>query len=155
MKKTSVLKKPKRVPDPYGGDDIEMVSEYVDVGDFIKFMVTYDDDIEDSKIIKYFGTNFGLLYKQLKHVVWSTCYFNPNGRVKKELCKLFNISDQMYEEHLRQYRRLNIMKKIEANTYMINPMKFFVGDYNVHIECCKQYDREVDSSFNKKGGSDA
>lgn len=150
MKKTNVIHKPRRWVDEHGEERFEMCDPYVEIGDFIKFMITYDDDIEDSKVLRHFGTSFSLFYKLLKHVVWDTCYVYPVGRVKKDICAYLGIKAAMFEEHLRRYRKIGIMKKIDDGTYMINPTKFYMGDFNKHIDCCKKYSQETDGGVNGK-----
>lgn len=158
MEKTKTISnfKKETVVDKDSGElhEVRLDTKSVEMGDFIKFQVTFDDDIEDGEILKYFGTSFSLFYKLLRYVSWATCYVSPVGRIKKDLCTHFGIKPGMLEAHLREYRRLGLMKRVDTGTYMVNPMKVYVGDTHTQRKLCIAYSNEVDLTEDKKGAKD-
>lgn len=99
----------------------------VSLGNFIKFMFSYEEDVHDD-ILRYFGSNFSLLYKLLKKVDWDSCIVTASGTWKKELCGFFNFKANSFEGHMREYVRLGLMLRIASGEYMINPCFVFKGE---------------------------
>lgn len=97
------------------------------LGNFIKMMILYDDEMDDATL-DYFGTNFSLLYRLLKYVNWDSCKVTAAWDTKITLCGKLKIKPNAYEEHLRSYVSLGLMVRTSLGVYMINPCKLFMGE---------------------------
>lgn len=112
----------------------------VSLGNFIKFMFSYEEDVHDD-ILRYFGSNFSLLYKLLKKVDWENCIVIASGTWKQELCSFFEFKSGSFEGHLREYVKLGIMIRVGVGEYMINPCFVFVGESEVQRKMIIRYER--------------
>lgn len=119
-------------------DNIKMITDKIDIGDFIKFMILFDD----KKVLEHFGSNFRVFYHLLEYVTWHNCYVNAVDYIKKEIADKVGIKKEMIQVHLAQYVELGLLKRIGSGLYMINPLKVYVGDRGQQKQCAISYYRE-------------
>jgi hypothetical protein len=119
-------------------EHIKMLTDKIDIGDFIKFMILFDD----RKILEHFGSNFRVFYHLLEYVTWNNCYVNAVDYIKKEIADKVGIKKEMIQVHLAQYVELGLIKRIGSGLYMINPLKVYVGDRAHQKQCAISYYKE-------------
>lgn len=143
MKKTTVDSKISREPGwTQDGESAVVLLEdgiKIKLGNFIKFLILYEGDDEDERILEYFGSKFSVFYKLMKHVNWQNCYVGAKGVVRDEIIESLNIGDRIYDEYISKYVELNLMLRMKAGTYMINPFKVFIGDAAAQRGMCEKY----------------
>jgi len=96
------------------------------LGNFVKMMILYDDG--DKDILEYFGSSFSVIYRLVKYVDWDSCLVDAQGANKIIICGALGIQPAMFEEHLRNYIKLDLMKRIARGIYMLNPCKIYMGE---------------------------